>query len=134
MIAAIPGIAVLPAAVACGSTPSKQEGSTSGGEAGKRSRASGKVPVSDVPVGSAVVIAGATPLVVAQPTEGKFVAFDAACTHKGTVVGAVDGLTLECPAHGSKFNGGTGAVEQGPAQSPLKSVPVRVEGGTLLVG
>ncbi|BDH57563.1 Rieske (2Fe-2S) protein [Tsukamurella sp. PLM1] len=92
------------------------------------------MPAAQVPVGNAVVIAGAKPYVVAQPTAGKYVAFDAACTHQGATVGASEGLTLECPAHGSRFDGATGSVERGPARTPLTSVAVRLDGDTLHVG
>lgn len=136
VLAALPGIAILPVAVACG-TSSKDDapsGSTTSGSAGGEKGGGARIPVAQVPVGSAVVIAGAKPYVVAQPTDGAFVAFDAACTHQGATVGASDGLALECPAHGSRFNGATGAVEKGPAKSALASVNVRREGEELVVG
>ncbi|WP_158635068.1 Rieske (2Fe-2S) protein [Tsukamurella asaccharolytica] len=140
VLAALPGIAILPVAVACGTTSntgdtSSGSPSTNGTSAGGAAAGGGaRIPVAQVPVGNAVVIAGAKPYVVAQPTDGTFVAFDAACTHQGTVVGAQDGLTLQCPAHGSRFNGGTGAVEQGPATAPLAPAPVRRDGEELVVG
>lgn len=140
VLAALPGIAILPVAVACGTSsdkkssadsPPESKGATTPGAGGG---AAATIPAAQVPVGSAVVIAGPKPYVVAQPTDGKYVAFSASCTHMGTTVSAGDGLTLECPAHGSKFNGGTGAVEHGPASSPLASVAVRLAGDTLQVG
>jgi len=139
ILAAIPGIAILPVAVACGTTPKSDDapsGSTAqnGSTGGATAAGGAKIPVAQVPVGSAVVIAGAKPYVVAQPADGTFVAFDAACTHQGATVSADDGLMLECPAHGSRFNGGTGAVEKGPAKSALASVPVRRDGENLVVG
>ncbi|MCA0156714.1 Rieske (2Fe-2S) protein [Tsukamurella sp. M9C] len=145
VLAALPGIAILPVAVACGTT-SKTDDSSSGSTPANDTSSNGtsgggtapgggaRIPVAQVPVGSAVVIAGAKPYVVAQPTDGAFVAFDAACTHQGVTVAAQDGLSLQCPAHGSKFNGGTGAVEGGPAKTALASVPVRRDGENLVVG
>ncbi|WP_158636050.1 Rieske (2Fe-2S) protein [Tsukamurella sputi] len=136
ILAAVPGIAILPVAVACG-TASKSDapsGSTTNGGSGGTAGGGARIPVAQVPLGSAVVIAGAKPYVVAQPADGTFVAFDAACTHQGATVSADDGLTLECPAHGSRFNGGTGAVEKGPAKAALASVPVRRDGENLVVG
>lgn len=140
VLAAIPGIAILPVAVACG-TSSKSADAPSGSTAattssGGAAAAGGgaRIPVSQVPVGSAVVIAGAKPYVVAQPTDGKFVAFDASCTHQGATVAAQDGLTLQCPAHGSTFDGATGAVEKGPAKTALASASVHRDGENLVVG
>ncbi len=136
ILAALPGIAILPVAVACG-TSSKDGAaadSTTTTDAAGAQGGGARIPVAQVPVGSAVVIAGAKPYVVAQPTDGAFVAFNAACTHQGATVASDDGLTLECPAHGSRFNGATGAVEKGPAKSALASVAVRREGEELVVG
>jgi cytochrome b6-f complex iron-sulfur subunit len=92
------------------------------------------VQQSQVPVGAAIVVAGPPPYVVAQPTQGQFVAFSAACTHRGTTVTAGNGTTLVCPAHGSQFNAATGAVLKGPANQPLASVPVTAANGMLTIG
>jgi len=56
------------------------------------------------------------------------------CTHRGCTV-AESNNRLACPCHGSIFNGLTGAVEQGPAQSPLPTYQVaQVEDGIYIVG
>lgn len=95
----------------------------------------GTVPVSDVEVGAArVVDVGGRPVVVAQPAEGTFLAFSAACTHQGTTVVAEEGLVLRCPNHGSRFDATDGSVQNGPATAPLQSVPVVVQGDDLLIG
>lgn len=96
----------------------------------------GSISASDVAVGNAVVVdVGGESVVVAQPTEGEFVAFSATCTHQGTTVGVSDGLELTCPNHGSRFDAGDGAaVINGPATSPLRSVPVALEGDQLVIG
>ncbi len=133
VLAAIPGIALVPVVAACGGEPVSDDADAPPGS-GTAAAAGARIPVAQVPVGSAVVIAGAKPYVVAQPADGRFVAFDAACTHQGATVGAEDGLELVCPAHGSRFDGATGAVEGGPARTPLTSVPVRRDGENLVVG
>lgn len=93
------------------------------------------VPASEVPVGEArVVDAGGERVVVAQPTEGEFVAFSARCTHQGTTVNAEGGLDLVCPNHGSAFDAADGSVRNGPATEALPSVPVRLEGDQLVLG
>ncbi|MFP5334685.1 MAG: ubiquinol-cytochrome c reductase iron-sulfur subunit [Actinomycetes bacterium] len=107
-------------------------GSTAAGTAD----AGARVPVADVPVGQArVVQAGDQRVVVAQPTDGEFVAFSASCTHQGTTVAPEDGLVLRCPNHGSRFDAGDGgAVVNGPATAPLPAVTVTVEGDELVLG
>ena len=91
--------------------------------------------LSDVPVGSAVAAkdAAGRPLLVAQPTAGKVVAFSAICTHQGCTV-APAGTKFQCPCHGSQYNAATGAVLQGPAPRPLTPVTVHVEGGNVVTG
>lgn len=88
-----------------------------------------------VPVGGAVAAKGADgkPIIVAQPTAGKAVAFSAICTHMGCTVN-VAGADLDCPCHGSKYNALTGAVLNGPAPKPLPSVAVKVENGNVVAG
>ncbi|MBV8695776.1 MAG: protein kinase [Ktedonobacteraceae bacterium] len=60
--------------------------------------------------------------------DNNFVAYERACTHEGVSVN-YDPATrmLVCPAHGAIFNPAAGArVVQGPAQTPLVPVTVRV--------
>ena len=65
---------------------------------------------------------------------GHFYAFDDTCTHMGCSLasGALEGTTVTCPCHGSQFDVTTGAVLRGPAQRPVRSRAVRVEGDDLL--
>lgn len=98
--------------------------------------AGGTIPAADVAVGTAVVVrVGDQSVVVAQPAEGEFVAFDASCTHQGTIVEAGDGLTLTCPNHGSRFDAAAdAAVLNGPATQPLAAVDVTLDGEQLVLG
>jgi Rieske Fe-S protein len=88
-----------------------------------------------VPVGGAVAAkdAAGRPIIVAQPSAGKAVAFSAICTHMGCTV-AVKGADLDCPCHGSKYNALTGAVIHGPAPRPLPPVAVEVKSGNVVAG
>ncbi|GAA1443657.1 QcrA and Rieske domain-containing protein [Leifsonia poae] len=105
---------------------------TSDGAAGSES-GSVTVPLSSIPVGGAVSAKlGSTPVVVSQPTEGKVVAFSAVCTHQGCTV-APTGKEFDCPCHGSRFDGTTGDVLQGPAQQPLGKLTASVSGDTVTV-
>jgi len=85
-------------------------------------------PASAVPVGGAASFqdpASGDPGLVIQPQRGTFLAFDAVCPHAGCTVeySSRDQLFV-CPCHGSQFNGHTGAVEVGPAQSGLSRISV----------
>jgi Rieske Fe-S protein len=85
------------------------------------------VPVADVPVGSGVIVAGAG-VVVTQPTDGEFKGFSSACTHQGCQVSSVDGESIVCACHGSRFSVVDGSVQAGPATAPLAEVAVAVDG------
>ena len=66
---------------------------------------------------------------------GDLYAFDDKCTHMGCSLaqGKLDGTTVTCPCHGSQFDVTSGAVLRGPAQQPVRSRSVQVEGPDLLV-
>ena len=66
---------------------------------------------------------------------GHLYAFDDTCTHKGCSLaqGRLEGTTVTCPCHGSQFDVTSGAVLRGPAERPVRSRPVQVEGEDLLV-
>jgi len=68
-------------------------------------------------------------------TSGHLYAFDDTCTHRGCSLakGKLDGTTLTCPCHGSQFDVTSGAVLRGPAQEPVRSRQVQIEGEDLLV-
>jgi nitrite reductase/ring-hydroxylating ferredoxin subunit len=85
----------------------------------------GKMSVFDV-AGTKVNIASA---------EGHLYAFDDTCTHMGCSLasGELDGAVVTCPCHGSQFDVTSGAVLRGPAQRPVRSRSVKVDGDELLV-
>ena len=65
------------------------------------------------------------PAVVVQPAAGTFAAFDAICPHEGcTVAYAAPDRLFICPCHGSRFNGETGALVQGPATRGLTPITI----------
>lgn len=143
---------VAPGAVisACGSdTPSGAGGSsapgggattTAGGGAatsasgGGSATADALAQLADVPVGGGVVVEGPDgPVLLAQPTAGQVKAYDPACTHQGTSVGAPQNGVSTCPSHGSRFRMADGSVENGPAAAPLAEIAVRVEGTAIVL-
>jgi nitrite reductase/ring-hydroxylating ferredoxin subunit len=66
---------------------------------------------------------------------GTFYAIDDRCTHRGCSLGdgKLDGSTLQCACHGSRFDVTSGAVVRGPAAAPVRSYPVQVAGGEVQV-
>lgn len=84
----------------------------------------------DIPVGGGKIFA-AQSVVVTQPTEGTFKAFSAICTHQRCPVASVDGGTINCTCHGSKYSIEDGSVKNGPATQPLAPRTVSVDGDTV---
>jgi Rieske Fe-S protein len=84
----------------------------------------------DIPVNSGKVV-GDT--LLTQPQPGVFDAFVARCTHAGCALPGVEGDTIICPCHGSRF-ALNGTVVRGPAMEPLVGVKVTVKGGLIVAG
>lgn len=82
--------------------------------------------VSDVPVGSAVIV---DKFIIAQPKEGEYKAYSAVCPHQGAPITVVQGSEVKCTKHGSVFDISDGHVINGPAQQPLTEVPSTVDAG-----
>jgi 3-phenylpropionate/trans-cinnamate dioxygenase ferredoxin component len=82
---------------------------------------------------SAFDVAGTKVTVVS--VGGHLHAFDDTCTHRACSLakGKLDGTTVTCPCHGSQFDVTSGALLRGPAQRPVRSRLVEVEGEDLLV-
>jgi 3-phenylpropionate/trans-cinnamate dioxygenase ferredoxin subunit len=91
--------------------------------------------VADVPEGTAhrVVLDG-VPIAVVH-TEGQWFAVSDICSHADVSLaeGDVDGCTLECWLHGSRFDLRTGLPSGPPATTPVPVYPVSVEGDTVFV-
>lgn len=85
---------------------------------------------SDIPVGGGKIFKKEG-VVVTQPTEGEFKAFSNRCTHKQCPVTSVEGGTINCPCHGSKFSIADGSVKASPAPEPLPSAEIKVDGDSI---
>lgn len=106
----------------------------------KKPPAEGKlVKASDTPLGTTdqVPVNGgmlfeSDEYVVTQPEAGKFVGFDALCTHEGCPVDVFDTPnTMSCSCHGAQFDAKSGKVKAGPARKPLPKKPIIVEGNNI---
>lgn len=72
---------------------------------------------------------------VYRSADDEYFATDGLCTHEqvhlaeGLVIGAI----VECPKHNGRFDYRTGAPKGAPVCVALRTYPVRVESGTVLI-
>ncbi len=68
--------------------------------------------------------------------DGRICAADDTCTHEEASLstGVLEGPLVKCPLHGSRFNVCTGEALEEPAEENLRTYPVRLEGGRILIG
>ncbi|MEO7020091.1 MAG: TQO small subunit DoxD [Ktedonobacteraceae bacterium] len=97
--------------------------------------------ISNVPANSAfnfTLPANSDPAILIHLPNGQFVAYDALCTHAGCLVDFDPSSSkLICPCHGASFDPAkSAAVLTGPAQTPLTSVPIKIDqsAGTISLG
>ena len=66
--------------------------------------------------------------------DGKFYCLDGRCSHKGGPLGEgeIEGTTVTCPWHGSKFDITTGKLRGPPATKDVASYNVKVSGKDIL--
>jgi len=96
-----------------------------------------EIKASDVGPGAmSVVELNGEPYAVAN-LNGSYYAFSDTCTHLGCSLheGKIVAETqVQCPCHGARFDITTGKVLGGPTQTSLKTAPVSVQNGKLVVG
>jgi cytochrome b6-f complex iron-sulfur subunit len=72
-------------------------------------------------------------VIVAKTNAGEYIAVSAACTHQGVNVQfQASSNRFQCPSHGANFTS-TGAVQNGPANSPLTKYNTSLSGNMLRV-
>ena len=73
--------------------------------------------------------------VVLANVDGKYYAIGNVCTHEEGPLdeGILDKYEVECPWHSSRFDLRTGAVTQGPADTPEPRYEIRVEGNSIRI-
>ena len=111
------------------STPASGSTATTTGGSTEIAKVSSVQPNSSV---TFTIPSNGDPGVLVRLTNGKFVAFDATCTHAGCPVQYDPGSQhLLCPCHGAEFDpANAAAVVQGPTNTPLTSVPINVNNST----
>ncbi len=73
--------------------------------------------------------------VVVVYTEGEYFALRDVCSHAEVALsdGEIEGCTLECWLHGSRFDLRTGKPLEPPAVEPVQTYPIRVVGDDVQV-
>ena len=78
---------------------------------------------------------GARSFAIYHAPDGRWFATDGLCTHER--VHLADGLVMdtiiECPKHNGRFDYTTGAARGAPACVDLRTYPVKVEAGRVLI-
>ena len=76
-----------------------------------------------------------TPVALVHAEDDQFYAIYDECSHAAVALseGEVDGCTLECWLHGSRFDLRTGKPTGLPAVTPIAVYPVKINGGDVFV-
>ncbi|NUS74421.1 MAG: non-heme iron oxygenase ferredoxin subunit [Corynebacteriales bacterium] len=91
---------------------------------------------SEITKGSALAVeVDDQPVAVVHADDGNFYAIHDVCSHAEVALsdGEIDGCTLECWLHGSRFDLKTGEPLELPATEPVPTYAVRVDGDDVLV-
>lgn len=114
---------------ACSSADSGGNGGdTAGNQPTGNGSGGGGVALADIPDGGGIIVDAPDGKAVLVRTGNEVRAFNASCTHQGTVVNAPQDGVAECPNHGSQFQMSDGSPVKGPATTPLAEISVKVEG------
>ncbi len=115
-----------------GATPAESPSGSSPAQGGGAATGEVLASTTEFPVGGGkVVTVGGSVVVVTQPADGQFEAFNGTCPHAGCPVAEVTENTIRCPCHGSTFDGSTGDRLEGPAPRGLEPVAITVEGDSI---
>ena len=94
------------------------------------------IGLDDLPdVGAVLVSIDSQRVAIVRDEDGGLHAVDDTCSHANVSLaeGEVDGCTIECWLHGSRFDLRTGKPTSLPAIRPIAVFPIQIEDGTVLV-
>ena len=91
---------------------------------------------SEIPQGDMMLVEVGGERILLSNLDGDICAISEVCSHALAYLsdGWIEGDSVECPIHGSKFNLKTGAVSSPPATEDLPTYQVRLEGDDILIG
>lgn len=81
------------------------------------------------------VEAGDVPICLARLASGEVYAISDVCSHEEVELsdGDLQGTEVECPAHSSRFSVLTGEADGFPAEKPVPTYPVTLDGDDIYV-
>ena len=91
--------------------------------------------VQEIPPQQARVVEAEGQAIALSHVEGRFYAIQDLCTHDNGPLGegTLWGEEIECPRHGARFNVKTGQPVTLPAVVPVRTFPVKVDGGGIFI-
>jgi nitrite reductase/ring-hydroxylating ferredoxin subunit len=117
-----------------GGGSASSESAAASDSAGSGSDSAGAVlaTVGEFPTGGGKVVStDAGVVVVTEPADGEYKAFNGRCPHQGCPVSEVLENTIICQCHGSVFDASTGDRLEGPAPVGLTPVAIVVQGDSI---
>ncbi len=93
-------------------------------------------PADEIAKGSVISAdVGGVPVAIVHADDDEFYAVYDECSHASIALseGEVDGCTLECWLHGSRFDLRTGAPTGLPAVEPVPTYPVEIRDGDVYI-
>ncbi|TCO48964.1 Rieske (2Fe-2S) protein [Actinocrispum wychmicini] len=133
------GLAAPGALAACSTTATQGNPPAPAGSSSSENTGSGGpsgvtlTKLSDVPVGSGLIVAGPSgKILLVRPADNEVHGLDPVCPHAGVTVAVPKKGTITCPGHGSQFDGSTGELRKGPATTGLTKIPVKISGDSVV--
>jgi 3-phenylpropionate/trans-cinnamate dioxygenase ferredoxin component len=90
---------------------------------------------SALPAGAQACVSAGGKRIALFNVDGAYYAIEDNCNHRGGPLseGEIHGKIVTCPWHGAQFDVSTGEPKRPPAQMPLLTFPVKVQGEDIQV-